>query len=352
MSAGSPVRRVAIIAPMRNEARHVARFVEDVAAQDFEGHLELLVADGASTDGCVGILRAEAERLGVPLTVVPNPRRIAPTGLNACLRRADADLLVRMDCHSRYPADYVRRCAAASEETGAWNVGGVVIPDGDRPMERAVASAMDSPFGGIGWTRHAEGGERTEVDTVTFGAFRPEAFENAGLFDEAFVRNQDDEFNLRLRRAGGRIVLDPAIRVRYTPRGSWRGVFRQYYEYGLWKIPVMRKHNAVLGLRSLAPIGLVASLVVLAVLSIPFAWARWALVAEALVYSGGATVFAVRSSRRRKEPLRRVPRVASVFPAFHFGYGIGMALGLIRAAFSRGATDAAAPRPSDGPANS
>lgn len=320
---------------MRNEARHIARFAQDVAAQDFEGELDLIVADGESDDGSVEILRTEASRLGLALTVVPNPARIVPAGLNACIRRSTADLLVRMDCHSRYPVDYVRRCATAAEETGAWNVGGVVTPEGTTPMERAVACAMDSPFGGIGWTRHGGGSDRVEVDTVTFGAFRPEAFRRAGMFDEHFVRNQDDEFNLRLRRAGGTIVLDPSIRVSYTPRGSWHGVFRQYYEYGLWKIPVMRKHNAVLGLRSLAPVGLLGSWVVLGVLSAPFAWVRWVLVGELVLYAAGAVFFAARAISRCREPRSGILRVAGVFPAFHLGYGLGMANALVRAAIAR-----------------
>ncbi len=259
-----------------------------------------------------------------------------------------------MDCHSSYPPDYVRRCVVAADETGAWNVGGVVIPEGTTPMERAVACAMDSPFGGIGWTRHGDGTERVEVDTVTFGAFRPEAFRHAGMFDEDFVRNQDDEFNVRLRRAGGRIVLDPAISLRYTPRGTWRGVFRQYYEYGLWKIPVMRKHQAVLGLRSLAPIGLVGSLAVLAPLAAPFGWARLALGGELAVYAGAAGVSAVKAVSRRRESVGQTARVLAAFPAFHLGYGIGMAHGLLRALTRRGVgVGVGVARPSsDGPANS
>jgi GT2 family glycosyltransferase len=316
---------------MRNEARHIAQFARDVAVQDVEAELDLIVADGASDDDSVAILEAECDRLGLRLTVVSNPQRIVPTGLNECIRASTADLLVRMDCHSSYPADYVRRLVAVAEETGAWNVGGVVIPEGHTPMERAVAAAMDSPFGGIGWTRHGDGGERVEVDTVTFGAFRPEAFRHAGMFDEHFVRNQDDEFNLRLRRAGGRIVLDPAVSVRYTPRGSWRGVFRQYYEYGLWKIPVMRKHHAVLGVRSLAPIVLVGSVALLAPLAGPFVWARLALGGELLAYAGAAGASAVRAVKKRREPLSQTPRVLVTFPAFHLGYGIGMAHGLLRA---------------------
>ena len=332
---GAPVRRISTITPMRDEGANVDSFVADLAAQDFSGELEALVADGGSTDDSVERLRAAAARAGLELTVVENRAGWVSPGLNLCIGRARGDLIVRLDCHSRYPSDYLRRCAELAEETGAWNVGGRVVPGGETAMERAVACAMDSPFGGIGWTRMG-GTEPVEVDTVTFGAFRPQAFERAGLFDEELIRNQDDEFNLRLREAGGRIVLDPTLTVNYRPRGSLRGVWRQYYEYGAWKVPVMLKHKQVLSLRSMAPLAFLASLVALAALS-PFSRvARLALIAELAAYVAGAVVFGARATRGRGEPWRLAPRVASVFPAFHLSYGIGMARGWLVAAL-RGA---------------
>ena len=335
MTATAVIRRISAIVPMLNEADHVEGLVATLDGQDWQGELEVLVADGGSTDGSVELLRAAAERVGLELDVLPNPARWVSHGLNACIRAASGDLVVRLDCHSRYPLDYLRRLAAAAEETGAWNVGGVVIPEGRTEMERAVACAMDSPFGGIGWTRHRSTDGRVEVDTVTYGAFRPEAFERAGGFDESLVRNQDDEFNARLRSAGGRIVLDPQIRTYYVPRGSLRGVFKQYYDYGLWKVPVMRKHRRVLSVRSLAPIGFVGSLALLGATAPRSARARRLLAAEVGLYAAGALAAAVASARSREEPTTLIPRIAGVFPAFHIGYGLGMIAGWARALGTR-----------------
>jgi glycosyltransferase involved in cell wall biosynthesis len=330
------IRKVAIVAPMWNEAAHVDELVADLAAQDFEGELELFFADGGSTDGSAERLRAAAERHGLALTVLDNPSRWVSHGLNLCIEAAQGDLLVRIDCHSRYPSDYVRLCVAAAEETGAENVGGVFVPRaGGTPMERAVGSAMDTPFGGIHWSRHGSGA-RVEVDTVPYGAFRPEAFQRAGVFDESLVRNQDDEFNLRLRLAGGRIVLDPSIRIYYTPRGSFRGLFRQYYQYGLWKVPVMRKHGRVVSARSLAPVAFVGSLVVLALLAPWFRPAAVLLALEVGIYVAGALVFGIRALRSRSEQWRLLPRVLASFVTFHVAYGLGMLVGLARAALRRG----------------
>jgi succinoglycan biosynthesis protein ExoA len=328
-SAAARIDRISVIAPMWNEGRHIEQLVADIAAQDFAGEVELIVADGRSSDDSVELLEAAAERHGVELTVLDNPARWVSAGLNACIRAATGDLIVRIDCHSGYPPDYLSRCATVAEETGADNVGGVFVPRGETDVERAVGVAMDSPFGGIHWTRHGHGG-RHDVDTVPYGAFRPRAFELAGLFDESLVRNQDDEFNFRLRRAGGRIVLDPSIRIFYTPRGSFRRLFRQYFEYGLWKPAVMRKHGSVVSLRSLVPVAFLASLVVLALVA-PFNHlALLLLEIEVEVYLIGALVFGILALRAKHERLRMLPPVLAAFVTFHVAYGLGMAAGWLR----------------------
>jgi succinoglycan biosynthesis protein ExoA len=326
------VTRISVITPMLNEAEHVEPFFTDIAAQDFSGEIEVLVADGGSTDGSVAKLEQVAERTGLAVTILPNPAGWVSHGLNLCIERASGDLLVRLDCHSRYPSDYLRLCARAAQETDALAVGGVVVPHGGTPTERAVACAMDSPFGGIGWTWSSDEEVRRETDTVTYGAFRPEAFHRAGGFDEALHRNQDDEMMLRIRRAGGRVILDPAIKVHYTPRGSYRGVFRQYFQYGLWKVPVMLKHRQVLSARSLAPIAFLASLAVLVPAAAVTRVAGVVLATEVAAYATGGLVFGTRSLRAHGEPLRLLPHVLAVYPTFHVAYGLGMVRGWLRAA--------------------
>jgi glycosyltransferase involved in cell wall biosynthesis len=325
------IERLTVIAPMLNEAAHIEGFVADLAAQDFAGPVEVLVADGGSTDGSVELLERAAQAAGLEVTVLPNPARWVSQGLNTCIAAATGDLLVRLDCHSHYPADYLRLCAEAAEETDALAVGGIVVPEGRTPTERAVSCAMDSPFGGIGWMRETAEAVRRDSDVVTYGAFRPEAFRRAGLFDESLKQNQDDEFTLRIRRAGGRVLLDSRIRVAYIPRGSYRGVFRQYFLYGFWKVPVMRKHKQVLSGRSLVPPVFVASLAVLVPATIFFPVGRLILGLELAAYLLGALVFGYRSVRARREPLGLLPRVVAVFPTFHVAYGAGLLWGLVRA---------------------
>lgn len=322
---------ISIIVPMLDEADHVEQLVADIAAQDVGRPLEVLVADGGSKDGSVEKLRAAANAAGLSLTVIDNPGRLVSHGLNLCIQRARGELIVRMDCHASYPPEYVRLLAEASGETGAWNVGGRLVPEGRTAMERAVACAMDSPFGGIGWTRHTAGDGRVEVDTVTYGAFRSEVLDRIGPFDESLLRNQDNDLNVRIRKAGGTVVMDPAIVVHYVPRGSLRGVFRQYREYGRWKMTVMRKHGQVTGGRSLVSLGLVSSLATLALAGTVSKHARRLLALELGAYATGALVFGAVAVRRRNESLSLLPRLLAVYPAFHVAHGIGMIEGLLTA---------------------
>jgi succinoglycan biosynthesis protein ExoA len=326
----SRIEKISVVVPMRDEAAHIEGLVRDLAAQDFSSEVEVFVADGRSTDDSVELLRRAAREAGLTLEVIDNPAGTVSPGLNACIRRATGDLIVRMDCHSSYPPDYLRRNAEAIEETGAWCVGGQFLAFGRTRVERAVAAATDSSFGGIGWTRYSDTEEPVEIDTVPYGAFLPDAFRVAGLFDESLVRNQDDEFTLRIRLAGGRVFFDPRIRIQYTPRGSYTSLFHQYREYGFWKTVVSARYRRLFSARSLVPVAFVGSLAALGVLA-PFqAQARWLLGAELAAYGCAAAAFGTAAVRRRKEPWSLLPAVVAAYPTFHVAYGVGMLQGVLR----------------------
>jgi succinoglycan biosynthesis protein ExoA len=321
---GGRVERISVIVPMLNESAHVEAFVEDLAAQDFEGDVKVLVADGGSTDGSREKLAAAAERAGLDVVILDNPARWASPGLNACLRMADGDLIVRLDCHSRYPSDYLRRSAIASEETGAWAVGGLLEPIGRTATERAVASALESPFGGHNWAPYKGGPAKVDADTVSYGgAIRPEVFERVGTYDESLPVGEVEDLNLRILKAGGRVVYDPTIRPLYVPRSSFTAQAKQYYRYGLWKVAVMVKHRQVVTARSQVPSLFVLSLVLAAAAARRSRLARQALATEVYVYTATAAVAGAVTIRKRREPWSLLPRVVALFPTMHVAYGLG-----------------------------
>lgn len=252
---------VSVIIPLRNEAPYIAATLDSILAQDYKGPVEVVIADGMSTDTTREILDEICAQHD-HIRYVDNPSGRTPNGLNIAIHASRGDLLVRCDGHSELPVDYVSTAVAVISETGAVNVGGIQRAAGVTPMQRAIAYAMSSRIG-VGDARFHYGGEAGSVDTVYLGVFQRDALFAAGLFNEALTRNQDYELNIRLRANGGIVWFDPRLEVVYRPRRSLGGLWRQYYQYGTWKRRVIKMHPESTRIRQLIPplfvIGLFAS---------------------------------------------------------------------------------------------
>jgi glycosyltransferase involved in cell wall biosynthesis len=317
--------KVSVILPCRNERRHIEACLRDIFAQELlPGDFEVLVADGLSDDGTREILSQATARNQV-LRIIDNPGRIISVGLNAALREAKGEIVIRMDAHTVYAPDYVVRCVETLERTGADNIGGPARTKADSYMQKAVAAAYHSPFS-VGGARFHDVNYEGYVDTVTYGCWRKEAFDRFGCFDEEFCCNEDDEYNLRIVRGGGKIWQSPKIRSWYHPRASLPTLFRQYLQYGYWKVRVIQKHKRPASIRHLVPGGFVAALCSLAVAGLiwhPAWWAAGALLVAYLFANFAASVHCA-----VKNKLALLPVLPAVFAAYHFGYGIGFLCGI------------------------
>ena len=322
-------RSVTVIMPIRNEGGFIDRSLGAVIDQDFPHHrLQILVADGRSTDDTRARVQDLARRhADLVIEIVDNPGGIVPTGMNAALSKATGDVIVRVDGHTIVERDYLRRCLAALERTGAECVGGRMDAVADAALGRAVALATSSPFG-VGGARFHYSPWEEEVDTVYMGAWPRDLFQRMGGFDEEMVRNQDDELSYRIRERGGRIMLDPSIKSRYYPRTTLRTLWRQYFQYGYWKVRVMQKHPLQMKLRHFAPGALVATLALTA-LAAPFSdTARGAFLVVASVYVAANLLASAWTARRADTG--SAPWLPIVFAALHLSYGAGFLGGLVK----------------------
>jgi glycosyltransferase involved in cell wall biosynthesis len=316
----SDTPNVSVILPCRNEAEHIGPCLRSILGQDHpQGGFEVIVADGMSTDGTRDILAMMA--LQEPrIRVVDNPAQFTPHGLNAAIRAAKGPIIIRMDAHTRYARDYIIQCVAVLDEAKADNVGGPWVAQGAGWVSRAISAAFQSPFAVGGARSHKETFEGP-VDSVYLGCWPRKTFATYGLFDEDFVRNQDDEHNLRITRSGGRIWQSPRIKSWYTPRGSLAALFHQYYQYGYWKVRVIRKHGAPASFRHLVP-GLFITTLIACAAGAPFGAAfRWAGAASLLGYGGMLLVASLYSAASAGWPGMLL--LPAIFAAYHFGYGIG-----------------------------
>ncbi|MCL2802871.1 MAG: glycosyltransferase family 2 protein [Micrococcales bacterium] len=242
---------VSVFLTVLNEQAHLAAAIESVLGQDYSGHLEVVIALGPSSDQTDAIARrfaAADERIKLEV----NPSGSIPEGLNTAWQAGTGGILVRADGHTVFEPDYVTRCVAALEATGAVVVGGLMVPEGTTAFEQAVARAMSSRVG-IGAASYHTGGQAGPAKSAYLGAYLRQPLAAVGGYDEAVKRGEDWELCHRLIQAGGLVWFDPSLKVTYRPRSNWLALVRQYHSTGRWRAEIMRRHPETISARYLAP---------------------------------------------------------------------------------------------------
>lgn len=295
---------VSTIVPCYNEQASIGLLLDAIRIQTFNlDKIEVVIVDGMSTDGTREVIRDYASQFReLNIRLLDNPQRIIPAALNTAIEAAEGDVIIRLDAHSAPSPNYIERCLAVLEETGAANAGGVweIQPGADAWTARGIAIAASHPLG-AGDARYRISGEPGPVDTVPFGAFRREWLEKVGRFNEDLLTNEDYEYNVRVRKAGGVIWFDPSIRSTYFARPDLLSLARQYWRYGFWKVRMLRRYPGTLRWRQALPPIFVLSTVILAALAFPFSLARLLLTVQLGAYLLITTCAGLLESIRRKD---------------------------------------------------
>ncbi|MBE0536474.1 MAG: glycosyltransferase family 2 protein [Phycisphaerae bacterium] len=322
---------VSILAPCRNEVEYVERAVNSILQSDYPAdRMEILVLDGMSDDGTRNIVARMAEQ-DERVRMLDNPQEIVPTAMNIGIRASRGDYVVRIDCHTLFSYDYISKCIEVSQRTCADNVGGycMTCAGAETGVARAIAAATSCPFG-VGNSAFRLTGPEKEVDTVPFGTYRKEIFNKVGLYDERLVRNQDIELNSRIRRAGGRIIISPEIKLSYFNRASYRGLWQQSFNNGLWNLYTVYFVGGGLSLRHFVPMLFVSGLLCLIPLALCFHPLAWLLAADVALYACAAAFSAAQCARRR--PVNTLLVMVS-FAVLHIAYGLGSLWAMITIPF-------------------
>lgn len=320
--------RVAVVVPCRNEARHIRRLVDSLLATSHPlSELEIVFVDGMSTDGTRGILE-EAARRHPSIRVLDNPAMIAPTALNLGIKATRAETIVRIDAHAEYPRDYIPRCVELlRSHPRVGNAGGRAcpVPNGDTPWARAVVFVTSHRLG-VGDSAFRTSRRAGSVDTVPCGTFHRRVFEDVGLFDERLTRNQDNELNARLLKAGYTIAYDPEIRILYRNQPDLAGLTRQAYHSGKWNVYTLLLHPHTWKWRRFVPLAFVVYLAVLAAAAALRAPGLPFLAGPLLLYAALVGVCSARGGAAAGGALR----AAATFAAYHVCYGAGSLVGISR----------------------
>ena len=214
---------ISVILPIRNEEHFITKTLDSILSQS-DDNVEIIIADGLSTDGTREIIQSFQES-NHNIQLIDNPEKIVSTGFNRALTMAKGDIIIRVDGHSEIAPNYINRCITQLQNINADCVGGATDHIALGVIGQSINLGQSSKFG-AGGVPFREGVDKGRyVDTLAFGAYKREVFEKFGGYDEELVRNQDDEFNFRLIQNGGEIWLDPSIKSKYFARNSFIKLF-------------------------------------------------------------------------------------------------------------------------------
>ncbi|PKP23829.1 MAG: hypothetical protein CVU06_06275 [Bacteroidetes bacterium HGW-Bacteroidetes-22] len=315
---------ISVVIPCRNEEKHIAACLDSVlACQSEQTELTVFVCDGLSTDSTRSIIENYCGRFP-NLSMIDNPQQTTPMALNIGISHCQTEYIAILGAHATVSTTYFNDVAISfTENPEADCIGGLIENVFMDERSRAVGFALASTFG-VGSSNFRTGVKGGYVDTVAFGIYRRSVFAQIGLFDETLARNQDDEFSYRMLKNGLKIFLDLKIRSYYHVRSTWSHLFRQFYQYGFWKVFVNKKHQAVTTIRQLVPFLFVSAIIINLVLA--FIHPAFAILLGSLLTVWLVTALLFASSGKRS--ISQILQTIFSFLILHIGYGSGYLVGI------------------------
>lgn len=336
--------KVSIVVPVRNEAKYIDRCIKSIINQDFpKDYIEVIFVDGASEDKTVNIINEYMGKYSY-IHVLDNKDKFVQKALNIGMKFAHGEYIVRMDAHSLYAKDYVSKCVEFLESTEASNVGGPMNAFSEKEnnflcenisddykksgdLQRVVAAAYHSKFA-LGGGRNHDSNYEGFTDTVYLGAFKKTDIEKLGYYDERLIRNEDDDLSFRMIENGMKIFITPKIKSVYYPRNKYSSLFKQYFEYGLWKVAVIKKHGHPARLSHIIPLMFVLFILIFGLGSFFYKFVRYIFFIVMAIYFLLNFYFSVKNKRllHFSDKLR----LMLVHLLMHVSYGTGFLCGLFK----------------------
>jgi len=320
--------KISIVIPCRNEAPYIEECIRAIYAAEVpdEVKINVFVVDGMSNDGTRRIIQQLQEEF-LTLKIVDNVQQLTPFAFNLGIHATSCDYVQIIGARHIISKNYLSVCLQKlNEDSSIWCVGGRLENEYVNETGKVIALAMGTQLGmGIGNFRTLSKSGFT--DTVTSPMYPYGVFEKIGFFDEELIRNQDDDFNFRVTQAGGKIWFDADISLKYYVRGNYKNLWKQFYQYGYWKVYVNRKHRTFTTVRQLIP-----PLFVMYLLLFLFTWLFGATVGVAgsfplIVY---LALTAITTNRLvQQDHQLRFGDVFKTFPILHISYGLGYLKGVI-----------------------
>jgi len=312
---------------VRNEQKYIKTAILSFLNQEYpKDRMELIIVDGMSTDQTVQVAKdTVAEYIStngyVEVQYLENPKLNLAAGWNLGIHAAKGEFVVRIDAHAQADPQMIKKCVdilQTHEDVAC--AGGRIVAQPLTDGGRIISYVQSSPFG-VGNSKFRYATESGYVDTVAYGVYRKSIFEKAGLFNETFQRNQDNDMHGRIKACGGKFYLDATISSLYHPRETIKGMMKQGFGNGKWVIIGYRKSEKKEGIspRHMIPFAFVLANIALIAGAWFFGLFRLGLIGMYVLYLAAAIYFGLQKTHKPGELLRW----CLCCWLFHISYGAG-----------------------------
>ncbi len=317
---------ITVVVPCRNEENYISKCLDSIIESDYPNELiQVKVIDGMSDDNTRDIIKEYTSKYTF-ITMIDNIKQKTPYAFNLGIKNSSSDFIMIMGSRHIISKNYISYSVdRLNQEKTLGCIGGAVINTYENDISETISKAMNSSFGvGIGNFR-TNFDEEIYVDTIGTPVYRSSIFDEIGLFDERLTRNQDDDFNYRVTEAGYKILSSGNISVKYFVRASFSKLFKQYYQYGYWKVFVNKKHKTVTTIRQLVPFGFVSYLILFLISLVFFSEYIYITSIPLVLYILLISYFSVKLSSKLSETINLIKS----FFILHTSYGLGYLEGIL-----------------------
>lgn len=328
---------ITLILPCRNEELFIENCINSILENDYPSDkTELLIIDGLSTDKTVDVATQYINNnKGVEIKIISNPKKYFPAAVNIGINNSKGDYIFILGAHAVYDNKYFSSCIETAIRTKADNTGGILVTDGLNKsfVGKAITLALSNSFGVGNATFRTGAIDEREADTVFGGCYKKEVFEKFGLFNENLISSSDMEFNVRLRRNGGKIILNPTVKATYYTRTDFLKFVRNNFRNGYWAIyPIKFVKYIPVSIRHLIPLFFFLGISSGLVLSFYSELIKYFYLIMLFIYIHLGVIFSLKYTK--KNPLY-VLIMPFLFFILHYIYGLGSTIALIKLATSR-----------------
>ncbi|MCD6222088.1 MAG: glycosyltransferase family 2 protein [Thermoplasmata archaeon] len=321
--------KVSFIIPARNEEKYIKDCIESLLSLDYpQDKVEIIFAEGNSNDRTREIIEEYAKK-HKNIKVYDNPSGNTAIGRNICIENSTGDMLMNFSAHSIASKNLLKVLALKLKEQPE-NVAGVgcsnISPKKQNFVGRVAGATFLGFMAGSGiFMQNAVFKEEKYVEHMAFTLYRKEIFQKIGMFDPEFWCGQDAEFDIRVKKAGYKILYTPETVVYHFKRDTVKGLFKQLYRYGIARAKMIRKHPDTIKIFHLFPSLFVLGSLFFFILTIIKIFPLWLFLSLVLLYIALCLI----STARVTKDIFVIITSVFFYLLIKISYGLGFIRGII-----------------------